>query len=69
MGDDVVHLARDPPALLGDGAGGVGLALLLGALRGLVQLGGQRGARAHHARPASHMQHAKMAGKMWSPVT
>ena len=58
VGEDVVHLARDPPALLGDRARGVGLALLVGDLRGLVQLGGQLGARAHDA-PGQPHQHAE----------
>ena len=58
VGDDVVHLARDPAALVGDRARGVGLALLVRDLRGLVQLGGQLGARAHDA-PGQPHQHAE----------
>ena len=48
VGDHVVHLARDAAALVGHRLLRVALALLGGAGRRLVQLGGQAHARAHH---------------------
>ena len=47
--DDVVHLARDPAALVGDRALGLRLALLVRAHGGLVQLGGEPRAAADGA--------------------
>ena len=47
--DDVVHLTRDPAALVGDRALGLRLARLGGAHGGLVQLGGEPRAAAHSA--------------------
>ena len=49
VGDDVVHLARDPAPLLGTARAGLGLARLLGAQRALVQRLGQPRAGAHGA--------------------
>jgi hypothetical protein len=51
--DDVVHLARDPAALAGDGLLRLALAPLVGERRRLVQLGtlSERRARVE-ARPA-----------------
>jgi hypothetical protein len=47
--DDVMHLARDPLALLDDGALGVRGSALVGPRRRLVQLAGQAGAAARRA--------------------
>jgi hypothetical protein len=55
--DDVVHLARDPPALLGHRPLRVGLVRLLGADRGLVQLLGEQRAGAHRAAAQPRDQH------------
>ena len=49
VGHDVVHLARDPAALLGGGPRGLLRVGVLLALRGLVQLLGELRARAHRA--------------------
>jgi hypothetical protein len=54
VADEVVHLARDAPALVGDRRGGGLLAALLGAARRLVQLGGQQRPRVDRARARPH---------------
>ena len=58
VGDDVVQLARDPRALLGDRDPGRGLALALGVRRALLGRLGLRGAPAQReaGEPGDHEQ-------------
>ena len=70
MGDDVVHLARDPPrAPRRPRAPRAGLAVLVRRQRRLVQLGGQLGAGAHDParQPEDHAEEA--SGRAGRPST
>ena len=64
VGDDVVHLAREPAALVGRRAQRLQLVRLLLAQRGLVQLLGQPRAGAHARAPASQPIAPNDVGKM-----
>ena len=64
VGDDVVHLARDPAALLGGGAQRLLRVGVLLALRGLVELLGELGAGAHARGPTSQEMAPNAVGKM-----
>ena len=68
--DDVVHLARDPPALLGDRARGLAPRARSSARdRGLVQLGGQRARGCARRGPASQNdRRRRTVGKTKSPT-